>query len=297
MLSDTEVLARSRCQTPFMVVSTGRKKTTRRKPEAEKREKKKASTFAVKVKVCHQRSEKRQVFRNLLGNLDDAIPAKYRSARKSRGAGTRSLGSAGRSIHDILTDAMRAVADRRSEQSDKVKPCSGSVTIEVEMPGWIISAMSPGARLFFKNAPWGCVEGHSLEDFVLWEDLNDFNALCPCRATSQVKSAKTQESRIRLLHWQGFSEEDLAVDNEQCLAPQLDKSDHEDVLAIESTFRCSAFEDDPLLCDQPKSSCEASVWRCKYVEAQVQVLRIHDVSSSESIGSASTRALVAISML
>jgi len=43
--------------------------------------------------------------------------------------------------------------------------------------------MSPGAKLFFKDAPWGSVEGQSLADFVQWEDLDDFNALRPKRST------------------------------------------------------------------------------------------------------------------
>ena len=251
------------------------------------------------------RRSTREVFSDLLAKLDAVLPADHRSVPRPNGAGSRSLGSAGRSVHDVLTDVVRAVAARRSEYSDKADIRSnGAVAIEVSMPGWIISAMSPGAKHFFKDAPWGSVEGQSLADFVQWEDLDDFNALClspPC------KSVELEEKkRIRLLHWTGVNGKghdkvcpsQYTSDEDQCLVPQDAESDVETVVASGSGFGCSAFDDDPLLSDQPDLAETTPFLRCKYIDAQVQVLQVtSSVPSDETTEAASSRALVAISVL
>jgi hypothetical protein len=52
-----------------------------------------------------------------------------------------------------------------------------AMTVEVETSDCTITAMSPGAEFFFKDAPWGSMMGQSLRDFVQWEDLDNINDL------------------------------------------------------------------------------------------------------------------------
>ena len=262
--------------------------------------------------VGNIRRSTREVFRSLLAKLDAVLPSDQRSTPRPNGAGSRSLGSAGRSVHDVLSDAVRAVAARRSERDHKAELHSnGSMAIEVEMPGWIITAMSPGAKLFFKHAPWGSVEGQSLADFVQWEDLDDFDAMYQCPTVSNAPGGQ-ETKRIRLQRWEGFNEKELdssnvvsfaqyaAHDQDRCLVPQDTESDYKDVLSVGSSFGCSAFEDDPLLCDQPELDHATPLLRCKYVGAEVQVLRMQAAAVSDSamcVSPVSHRALVTLSLL
>ena len=193
------------------------------------------------------------------------------------------------------------VAASRSEYSDKDNLRSdGAVAIEVSMPGWIITAMSPVANHFFKDAPWGSVEGQSLADFVQWEDLDDFNALC-LRPT-----CKSFDKKIRLLHWKCVNGKGHDInfkvcpsqstsDEDQCLVPQDAECDVETVVASGNGFGCSAFDDDPLLSIQPDLAHTTPLLRCKYIDAQVQVQRMTStVPSDAKTEAASSHALVAI---
>ncbi len=139
----------------------------------------------------------REVFKQLISQLDRELPTGFRSARCANGAGGRSLGLSGRSVHDVLSDVTRAVAARRLEvERRKVLRSRGRVAFEIGMPGWIIMATSPGAEAFFQDAPWGNMMGQSLAGFVKPEDLNDLDALAsssaqvPC--ASSIEKAETR---------------------------------------------------------------------------------------------------------
>jgi hypothetical protein len=120
----------------------------------------------------------REVFKRLVASLDAALPPDRRSLPRANGAGSRSLGNGGRSLLDVLADVVRAVvALRKQLDQQAVLRSRGAVTVEVEMSDWIITAMSPGAEIFFNDTPWGSVIGQSLTDFVKWEDLADLDSL------------------------------------------------------------------------------------------------------------------------
>ena len=120
----------------------------------------------------------REVFKRLVASLDAALPTDRRSLPRTNGAGSRSLGNGGRSVHDVLADVVRAVvALRKQLDQQAVLRSMDAVMVEVEMPDWIITAMSPGAEIFFNDAPWGSMMGQSLTDFVKWEDLADLDSL------------------------------------------------------------------------------------------------------------------------
>ena len=120
----------------------------------------------------------RETFKRLVAELDAVLRADLRSAPRPNGAGPRSLGNAGRSSHDVLADVVRSVAALRSELDQQcMLRSSGAVTVEVETSDWTITAMSPGAEIFFKDAPWGSMMGQSLTDLVKWEDLDALHSL------------------------------------------------------------------------------------------------------------------------
>ena len=120
----------------------------------------------------------REVFKRLVATLDSVLPKDFRSVPRPNGAGARSLGNAGRSSHDVLADAVRFVAARRHKLDQQAMLRSrGAMTVEVETSDCTITAMSPGAEFFFKDAPWGSMMGQSLRDFVQWEDLDNINDL------------------------------------------------------------------------------------------------------------------------
>jgi hypothetical protein len=156
----------------------------------------------------------RTVLKELVATLDTVLPEAYRSTPRPNGAGSRSLGKSGRSMHDVLADVVRAVAARRADfDRTQVFRSRGPLIFEVEMPGWIITSMSPGAELFFKDAPWGSMEGQSLADFVQWEDLEDFNTLFVESGSAPISPAASSVSgaskvrhgcqgrQIRMMHF------------------------------------------------------------------------------------------------
>ena len=152
----------------------------------------------------------REVFKQLISQLDRELPTGFRSARCANGAGGRSLGLSGRSVHDVLSDVTRAVAARRLEvESRKVLRSRGRVAFEIGMPGWIIIATSPGAEAFFQNAPWGSIMGHSLADLVIPEDLDDLDALTSCSAQVACASSNERKAKTRLIRLLNFKTPDL----------------------------------------------------------------------------------------
>ena len=152
----------------------------------------------------------REVFKQLISQLDRELPTGFRSARCANGAGGRSLGLSGRSVHDVLSDVTRAVAARRLEvERRKVLRSRGRVAFEIGMPGWIIIATSPGAEAFFQNAPWGSMMGHSLADLVIPEDLDDLDALTSCSAQVACASSNERKAKTRLIRLLNFKTPDL----------------------------------------------------------------------------------------
>ena len=163
-------------------------------------------------KGTHGQRPTREAFKKLVAQLDRELPSDFRSLRCANGAGGRSLGLSGRSVHDVLSDVVRAVAARRVEvESKQTLRSRGVVALEVEMPGWTITAASPGADLFFRDAPWGRIEGQSLADFVKRED---FDELCAMFADASADTHPWAASlgspvtprAIRILH---FAKPDL----------------------------------------------------------------------------------------
>jgi hypothetical protein len=80
-------------------------------------------------------------------------------------------------IFPICIVVRAVVALRKQLDQQAVLRSMDAVMVEVEMPDWIITAMSPGAEIFFNDAPWGSMMGQSLTDFVKWEDLADLDSL------------------------------------------------------------------------------------------------------------------------
>jgi len=152
----------------------------------------------------------RQVFKELVSAIDTLIPSNFRTSRCHNGAGARSLGIAGRSVHDVLSDVVRVVAARRAElDCRRILRSRGALLFEVEMPGWIITGMSPGGELFLKDAPWGSMEGlgPSLADFVHMEDLDALHALCP--NTTKTTAANASVGPQSGVNWSNSSAFDV----------------------------------------------------------------------------------------
>ena len=212
----------------------------------------------------------REVFRDLVATLDTVLPVEHRSCARPNGAGSRSLGTAGRSVHDVLADVVRAVAARRAalERKTMLQSC-GALSFEVEMPGWVVTSASPGAELLFENAPWGSMEGQSLADFVHSDDLGPFNALW---------SSGHHEIRIQLMYFPGPDAQTSPALDAPPFEAHRDSSDDTcglpNFTAPGDEFGASFFDNDPLLCDleDASHSTAAAGLSCCFVETNVHVL-------------------------
>jgi hypothetical protein len=130
-----------------------------------------------------------------VAELDALLPIEYKRKQQNL-AGRRLVGLGGRTLEDVLEDTKRFLSEMttrwHSEPADELndqveresiaaqpmlRSVCGAVTVEVETPDWTITAMSPGAVNFFKDAPWGPMMGQSLADHVKWEDLDDLHSL------------------------------------------------------------------------------------------------------------------------
>jgi len=153
-----------------------------------------------------ERKQRRKLGKALVQKLDATLPQHYSSQPTLNGAGGRSLGSKGRSLHDVLTDAIKVVqaardgqapapaGARRGGRSRGAAPKPGGARsalevgavmrdgffasdtlfcIEVQVPDdWRIVRVGRGAESFFEHAPWGCCVGQSfVHAFVHTEDV------------------------------------------------------------------------------------------------------------------------------
>ena len=213
----------------------------------------------------------REVFRELVAVLDTVLPVDHRSSARPNGAGSRSLGTAGRSVLDVLADVVRAVAARKAELDRKnALQSRGALSFEVEMPGWVVTSTSPGAEPFFEHAPWGSsMEGQSLADWVHSDDVETFNALW---------SSGHHETRIKLLHFPGPDAQTSPALNPPPFEAHCDSSGdtcvHFNLAAPGGVFGASVFDYDPLLGDleDTSHSTAAPGLSCRFVEADVHVL-------------------------
>ena len=64
-----------------------------------------------------ERKQRRKLGKALVQKLDATLPQHYSSQPTLNGAGGRSLGSKGRSLHDVLTDAIKVVQAARDGQA------------------------------------------------------------------------------------------------------------------------------------------------------------------------------------
>jgi hypothetical protein len=275
----------------------------------------------------------REVFKRLVASLDAALPPDRRSLPRANGAGSRSLGNGGRSLLDVLADVVRAVvALRKQLDQHAVLRSRGALTVEVEVSDWIITAMSPGAEIFFNDTPWGSVIGQSLTDFVKWEDLADLDSLkaplvtpagfdtpgsaagshptSPASSFSCCSSSSSADSRgehrhIRLMHFTSrpaaaFSSEDSQGQSCQAVLQSrgnsLDGHGNDLPLTLLPPAAAhgwpDAFEHDPMLCDQPAANEVEGRFLAKYVHTTMQLLPVATASPTGP-----HRALVAISLL
>ena len=262
--------------------------------------------------VTSKANPTRKLFKELLVSLDLVLPDEFRSCARPNGAGLRSLGIAGRSMHDVLSDVVRAVASRRAELDRKSMLRShGSMVLEVEMPGWNITSKSPGAELFFKGNPWGDLEGQSLTDFLQREDVEYLNAMwsgsssastpststsphTPSSPSSSVASCSRPSAAtcagtrgIKLMHFSGLANGSRMPKVVSKVSNQ--PGDDEGQISVTSFegCGCSAFEYDPLLLEEADPVASLQDLQVHLVEAKVQMLKVPN----------SPRALVAMTLI
>ena len=262
--------------------------------------------------VTRKANPTRTLFKELVASLDLVLPDEFRSCARPNGAGLRSLGIAGRSMHDVLSDVVRAVASRRAELDRKSMLRShGSMVLEVEMPGWNITSKSPGAELFFKGNPWGDLEGQSLTDFLQREDVEYLNAMwsgsssastpststsphTPSSPSSSVASCSRPSAAtcagtrgIKLMHFSGLANGSRMPKVVSKVSNQ--PGDDEGQISVTSFegCGCSAFEYDPLLLEEADPVASLQDLQVHLVEAKVQMLKVPN----------SPRALVAMTLI
>jgi len=87
-----------------------------------------------------QRKKRRHVQNELVRQLDMVLPKDFRRGMSVNGAGGRSLGITGRSLHDVLEDTVMAVAQLQGREAKSVKPHADSKRRKV---GFVPPAASP----------------------------------------------------------------------------------------------------------------------------------------------------------
>jgi hypothetical protein len=146
----------------------------------------------------HREDAKRRLHKEFVKNLDALLPEAFRSIPVKNCAGRRSLGSEGRSLHDVLVDTIqclkamkpRDVAGDADEHTPAHSVALGSevsgaamrdalmsshslAVMELEMPSWTITSLNPGAKELLGDTPWASSEGQCLLNaLVHWEDVS-----------------------------------------------------------------------------------------------------------------------------
>jgi hypothetical protein len=260
--------------------------------------------------VTSKANPTRTLFKELVASLDVVLPDEFRSCARPNGAGLRSLGIAGRSMHDVLSDVVRAVASRRAELDRKnMLRSHGSIVLEVEMPGWNITNKSPGAELFFKDTPWGSLEGQSLTDFLQRDEVEYMNAMwsasssastpstptsphTPISASSSVASCSSSSAaacagtrRIKLMHFSANSSRMPKVVSK--MSNQHGDDEGQISVALFEGYGCNVFECDPLLLEEADPVTSLQDFQVHLVEVKVQMLNVPN----------SSRALVVMTLI
>jgi hypothetical protein len=148
----------------------------------------------------------------LVTQLEELLPSSARRSLSKNGAGVkRSVGTNGRTMHDILQDALCLVRDIRSlEAGSSPAPCvrraddrrggpieqdesnssslapareallcaKGMLIIEVDFATHSICSLSIGAKDFFACSPFGSVEGFSLQHLLHIDDIASYEDMC-----------------------------------------------------------------------------------------------------------------------
>jgi hypothetical protein len=166
-------------------------------------------------KIENERRRKRRYRQtDLVAQLDELLPSSKRRTLSKNGAGVRrSMGTGGRTLHDILQDALCLVRGIRSPDpgpascSDASRPAHPSVNgaddapalrprsftapmrealltargvmlVEVDVLTQSIGAMSVGARDFFACSPFGGVDGFNVKLLLHTDDIASFDSAC-----------------------------------------------------------------------------------------------------------------------
>ena len=159
-----------------------------------------------------QRRNRRHRQTVLVTQLEELLPSSARRSLSKNGAGVkRSVGTDGRTMHDILQDALCLVRDIRSlEAGSSPAPCvrraddrrggpieqdesnssslapareallfaKGMMIIEVDFATHNICSLSAGAKDFFACSPFGSVEGFSLQHLLHIDDIASYEDMC-----------------------------------------------------------------------------------------------------------------------
>jgi len=139
------------------------------------------------------RQLRRQNQNALLSQLDRLLPPDVCNQNTRNGAGGRALGQKGRSLHNILEDARNYLRDQHFPEAQMVQleppyrpqhdaiddatirqglMCSSQsiVAIELDMPGWTIAELNPGAEHLLGSTPWGDSRGQCLVNSLVHRD-------------------------------------------------------------------------------------------------------------------------------
>jgi len=156
-----------------------------------------------RVIATAQRRDQRARQNALVTELDSILPVNFKGKRSANGAGNRSLGAAGRSLQDVLRDAIEQVRSwhfHRAAQASlypaQDPPLSAAVelgssvfrhgiqnsqtlaALQVSIPGWEVMSASLGAKHFFGSMPFlGIVGQCLLNGFVHPDDEGELEVL------------------------------------------------------------------------------------------------------------------------
>ena len=151
--------------------------------------------------IC--RKEKRQLQKQNVNTLDALLPDAFRSNPVKNCAGRRSMGSEGRSLHDVLVDTIQCLKSMRAHDQSVDANCGGPTianeqthaqtesrqvtpemmrdglmssrslaVMELEMPSWTVISLNPAAKDLFGDTPWGSCEGQCLANSIVhFEDM------------------------------------------------------------------------------------------------------------------------------
>jgi hypothetical protein len=156
--------------------------------------------------IC--RKEKRHRQKQNVNTLDALLPEAFRRNPVKNCAGRRSMGTEGRSLHDVLVDTIQCLKSMRAHDESVDANCGGPggptianehshaqtgassrqvtpetmrdgimssrslAVMELEMPSWTIISLNPAARDLFGDTPWGSCEGQCLANSIVpFEDM------------------------------------------------------------------------------------------------------------------------------